>query len=175
MLKQWPANSIGGIIVVLFLVIMNIIGVKESSGINIFLAILDLITQVMLAVIGVFLLLSPETLVNNVHWGVAPTWNNLLYGVSIAMVAYTGIETVSNLAEEAKKPHRDVPKSIMLVLVTVLAVYAAISVISLSVMPVHEAFKDPATKRVVANIKSDGQVVEEPAKGDRRIMRRPHW
>lgn len=165
-LKHWPANSIGGIIVVLFLVIMNIIGVKESSGLNIFLAILDLITQVMLAVIGVFLLLSPETLVNNVHWGVAPTWNNLLYGVSIAMVAYTGIETVSNLAEEAKKPHRDVPKSIMLVLVTVLAVYAAISVISLSVMPVHEAFKDPATKSVVATIKSDGQVVEEPAKGD---------
>ncbi|MFA6001101.1 MAG: universal stress protein [Thermoleophilia bacterium] len=163
-LKEWPANTIGGIVVVLLLVIINIIGIKESSGLNILLAVMDLITQVLLAVVGIFILLNPEILINNVHWGVAPTWSNLLYGISIAMVAYTGIETVSNLAEEAKQPHRDVPKSIMLVLVTVLAVYAAISTISLSVMPVHEAFKNPETRKVVATIKSDGQVVEEKTK-----------
>ena len=163
-LKEWPANTIGGIVVVIFLVIMNIIGVKESSGLNILLAVMDLITQVLLAVVGIFLLLNPEILINNVHWGVAPTWSNLLYGISIAMVADTGIETVSNLAEEDKHPLRDVPKSIMLVLVTVLAVYAAISTISLSVMPVHEAFKNPETRKVVATIKSDGQVVEEKTK-----------
>ncbi|MFA5802436.1 MAG: universal stress protein [Thermoleophilia bacterium] len=160
-LKEWPANTIGGIVVIFFLVIMNIIGVKESSGLNILLAVMDLITQVLLAIVGIFMLLNPEILINNVHWGVAPTWSNLLYGISIAMVAYTGIETVSNLAEEAKQPHRDVPKSIMLVLVTVLAIYAAISTISLSVMPVHEAFKNTERREVVATIKSDGQVVEE--------------
>lgn len=159
-LKQWPANTIGGIVVILLLVIMNIIGVKESSGVNISLAVTDLVTQLLLAVVGVFVLLSPETLLNNVHWGIAPTWHQLLYGISIAMVAYTGIETVSNLAEEAKQPHRDVPKSIIMVLVTVLAIYAAISVISLSVMPVHEAIKNPDTKEVIAVINQDGQTVD---------------
>lgn len=160
-LKEWPANSIGGIVVIILLVIMNIIGVKESSGLNISLAVMDLITQLLLAVVGVFILLSPDTLVSNVHWGIAPTWHQLLYGISIAMVAYTGIETVSNLAEEAKQPHRDVPKSIIMVLVTVLAIYAAISVISLSVMPVHEVVKNPDTKEVLAVINQDGQTVND--------------
>ncbi|MHB1390386.1 MAG: amino acid permease [Thermoleophilia bacterium] len=160
-LKTWPANTVGGVVVIIFLVIMNIIGVKESSGLNITLAVLDLSTQALLALAGIFLLLSPETLINNVHWGIAPTWHQLLYGISIAMVAYTGIETVSNLAEEAKQPHRDVPKSIMLVLVTVLAIYAAISVIALSVMPVHEAIKDPETHQVLAVFNADGQTVNE--------------
>jgi APA family basic amino acid/polyamine antiporter len=160
-LKEWPANTIGGMVVVFFLVIMNFIGVKESSGLNILLAIMDLLTQLLLAVVGLVLLLSPETLVNNVHLGIAPTWSNLLYGISIAMVAYTGIETVSNLAEEAKTPHRDVPKSIMLVLVTVLAIYAAISVIALSVMPVREALvkNEAPPHEVVAIFNEQGQAV----------------
>ena len=42
--------------------------------------------------------------VANVHWGVAPTWNNFLLAIPVAMIAYTGIETVSNLAEEARDP-----------------------------------------------------------------------
>lgn len=162
-LKEWPFNSIGGAVVILFLIIMNVIGVKESSGLNILLAVMDLFTQLLLAVVGFFLLLSPETLISNVHWGLAPTWNNLIYGVSIAMVAYTGIETVSNLAEEAKKPHRDVPKSIMLVLVTVLAMYAAISVIALSVMPVHEvlATNDTPPYEITAVVNDQGQAIDE--------------
>ncbi len=175
-LKEWPANTIGGVVVVLFLVIMNVVGVKESSGMNVVLAVMDLITQLFLAVVGIFVLLSPETLTSNVHWGLAPTWNNLLYGISIAMVAYTGIETVSNLAEEAKKPHRDVPKSIMLVLVTVLAIYAAISVISLSVMPVREALvkNESPPHEVVAVFNQDGQAINEdgevvPEEGYHRV------
>lgn len=156
-LKEWPANTIGGIVVIALLVIMNVIGVKEAARLNITLALLDLVTQLFLIVIGFFLLLSPDILTSNVHWGIAPTWHQLLYGISIAMIAYTGIETVSNLAEEAREPHKDVPRSIIMVLVTVLAIYAAISVISLSVMPVHEAIKDPATGEVVGTISDTGE------------------
>ena len=41
---------------------------------------------------------------DNVHWGVAPTWSNLALAVPVAMLAYTGVETVSNLAEEVRDP-----------------------------------------------------------------------
>ncbi|MEK7818036.1 MAG: APC family permease, partial [Actinomycetota bacterium] len=120
-LKEWPANTIGGIIVILLLVVMNIIGVKEAAGLNISLALLDLVTQLFLVVVGFFLLFNPDILLGNVHWGVAPTWGQLLFGISIAMIAYTGIETVSNLAGEAREPGKDVPRSIIMVLITVLA------------------------------------------------------
>ena len=52
------------------------------------------------------------------------------------MVAYTGIETVSNMAEEARDPGHDVPKAVNLVVLAVLGVYAGISVVALSALPV---------------------------------------
>ena len=160
-LKEWPANTIGGIIVILLLVVMNIIGVKEAAGLNISLALLDLVTQLFLVVVGFFILFNPDILLGNVHWGVAPTWSQLLFGISIAMIAYTGIETVSNLAGEAREPGKDVPRSIILVLITVLVMYASISVIALSVMPVHEVVKDPVSGEVIGRVTETGALVDE--------------
>ena len=51
--------------------------------------------------IGVVLVLSPQVLVDNVHLGVAPTWSDFALGIAVGMIAYTGIETISNMAEEA--------------------------------------------------------------------------
>lgn len=159
-LKEWPANTIGGVLVILLLVVTNIIGVKEAAGLNITLALLDLATQFFLVVVGAFLLFNPDILISNIHWGVAPGWGQLLFGISIAMIAYTGIETVSNLAGEAKEPGKDVPRSIIMVLITVLAMYAAISVIALSVMPVHEVVKDPVSGEVIGSVTETGALVD---------------
>ena len=67
---------------------------------------------------------QPSLLVNQVHLGIAPSWTQLIFALSVAMVAYTGIETVSNMAEEAKDPGHDIPKAVNLVLIAVLGVYA---------------------------------------------------
>ena len=76
----------------------------EAAKLSITLAVVDLATQVLLVIVGFALVFSPETLVDNVHWGVAPTWSNLALAVPVAMLAYTGVETVSNLAEEVRDP-----------------------------------------------------------------------
>ena len=62
------------------------------------------------------------------------------------MVAYTGIETVSNMAEEAKDPGHDIPKAVNLVLLAVLGVYAGISVVALSALA--GGASTPATSRL---------------------------
>lgn len=62
-----------GCFVIVALGAINIVGVKESTGVNILLAITDFLTQLLLVIIGIVLVLSPSTLVNNVHFGVAPT------------------------------------------------------------------------------------------------------
>ena len=62
------------------------------------------------------------------------------------MVAYTGIETISNMAEEARDPGRDVPRSIGLVALAVFAIYAFLPAVALSAMPVHHVpTTDPNT------------------------------
>ena len=51
--------------------------------------------------LGTVLVLHPSVLIDQVHLGVAPSLSQLIFAVSISMLAYTGIETVSNMAEEA--------------------------------------------------------------------------
>ena len=65
-----------------------------------------------------------------------PSWKELIFALSLAMLAYTGIETVANMAEESTDPGRQVPKAVNLVVLAVLAVYAGISVVALSALPV---------------------------------------
>src|SRR6266699_953426 len=117
--------------------LLNYIGIQESSALNLALAITDLITQLALVILGVFLLLNFRTVIANLHWGVAPTWGNFLASISIAMVTYTGIETISNLSEEAKNPGRSVPRATYAVIIAVLFVAAFLPTIGLSVFPVH--------------------------------------
>src|ERR671919_194494 len=78
--------------------------------------------------IVVVLVLSPQTLVDNVHLGVAPTWSDFALGVAVGMIAYTGIETISNMAEEARDSARTIPRSVGLVVVAVLGLYLLIPV-----------------------------------------------
>jgi basic amino acid/polyamine antiporter, APA family len=150
-LKTWPYNSIGGIITVILLVIINVIGIKEAATLNISLAVLDVVTQVLIMIIGLVLLLQPKLLITQVQWGVAPTFKQFIYGISIGTVAYTGIETISNMSEEASDPGKDVPRAINLVLAVVLVVYAGMSVVALSAMPVkyNVVPVDPATHLTV--------------------------
>src|SRR4051794_9839589 len=133
-----PGDIIGGIVVIAALAALNVRGLGESAKLNLVLAIVDLGTQVLLVVLGVFLVLDPALLVHQGHLGTTPSWTELIFALSVAMVAYTGIETVSNMAEEARDPGRDVPKAVNLVLFAVLGVYAGISVVALSALPVHD-------------------------------------
>jgi basic amino acid/polyamine antiporter, APA family len=119
------------------LMIVNVIGIQESSAINFFLALLDLGTQFVLVILGLFLLLNINTVIHNIHWGVAPTWGKFLASISIAMVSYTGIETISNMSEEAKSPGRTVPRATWGVIGAVLFVSAFLPTIGMSVFPVH--------------------------------------
>ena len=136
LLKEWPYNAIGGIAVAVVLIVVNVIGIKEAANLNIALAVLDLATQVLIVVIAVVLLLEPRVLIEQIEWGVAPTWKEFLYGLAMGTVAYTGIETVSNMAEEATSPGRDVPRAINYVILAILVVYIGMPLAGLSVMKV---------------------------------------
>ncbi|HKD94634.1 MAG TPA: APC family permease, partial [Gaiellaceae bacterium] len=107
-LRQNPWDIVGGIVVIAALVVVNIVGVQESAKLNVVLAVADFATQLLLVLLGFVLVFSPHILVSNVHLGVAPTWNEFFIAIPIAMLAYTGIETVSNLSEEARDPLRTV-------------------------------------------------------------------
>jgi APA family basic amino acid/polyamine antiporter len=122
--------------VVIVLCGINIVGVTEAATLNILLAITDFATQLLLVVLGAVLVFSGHTLINNISLGVAPTWKNFLIAIPVGMIAYTGIETISNMAEEAKDETKTIPKAINRVVIAVFAIYAALPAVALSALPV---------------------------------------
>jgi basic amino acid/polyamine antiporter, APA family len=135
-LGHGPGDVIAGIVLVALLAALNIKGTEESSRLNLALAIGDLCTQIVLVGIGIALVLSPDILVNNVHLGVAPTWGDFALGIAVGMIAYTGIETISNMSEEARDAERTIPRGVGLTVLAVLALYLLIPIVALSAMPV---------------------------------------
>ncbi len=135
-LNSNPWDIVGGAIVIVVLVSLNVVGVQEAAKLSISLAVVDFATQILLVIIGFALVFSPQVLVDNIHWGVAPTWSNLAIAIPVAMLAYTGVETVSNLAEEARDPVRTVPNAYRLVAGAVFAIYFTLPLVALSALPV---------------------------------------
>ena len=136
-LKTGPANVIVGIAVTAALGALNIVGTRESSRVNIALAVVDLSTQALVITIGLLIVLDVDLLTSNIDFGTAPTVRQFLLGIAISMIAYTGIEAVSNLSEEARNVSRNVPRSILLTFGTVVVIYTLIPLVALSAMPVE--------------------------------------
>jgi basic amino acid/polyamine antiporter, APA family len=137
-LGHGPADVIFGVALVALLAALNIKGTEESSRLNLVLAIADLLTQVVLVGIGLVLVFNPDLLTSQVDLGTAPTWGDFALGIAVGMIAYTGIETISNMAEEARDAAVTIPRAVKLVVLAVIGLYALLPIVALSAMPVRE-------------------------------------
>jgi APA family basic amino acid/polyamine antiporter len=107
----------------------------------IFIAALALVSHLLIIGLGFAFLLSAEGFGKGIDLGTAPTWHALVFSLSLAMLAYTGLETVANLAAEAREPGKALPRSIFAGIGVVVLVSFAIAAIGLSAYPPHP---DPA-------------------------------
>ncbi|MDY6834566.1 MAG: APC family permease [Chloroflexota bacterium] len=149
---------------ILFLMLINVIGVKESSRLNVVFTTLDITTQLLLIVLGTILILAvdPIVLVDNMfgegNWpptigqlfsGISvngvdywPSISGLIFGIALAALAFTGVETVSQMAEETRHPQARSPRALMWTTGVVLVIFAGISVVALSAMTPTELSTD---------------------------------
>lgn len=138
-----PSFQIGltcGLIAILFL--LNLIGVKESTRVSLVLTVFTIVTQTIIVAIAAFTSLDLaqfwEGLKINTGGPDSPTWPQFWKGAAMAMVAYTGIESIAQLGAEAKRPQRNVPKAILMAFYVLVAMYIMLSVVALSVLTPHE-------------------------------------
>ena len=140
-------------------------GAKESAGLNILLAVIDFLTQLLLVLVGAILVLSPETLVDNVILGVAPTWKDFILAIPIGMIAYTGIETISNMAEEAKDEAKTIPAAIARVRLAVFAIYFTLPAVALSALPVSSTSATGEYQTLLGLSEEEGGYAGDPILG----------
>jgi basic amino acid/polyamine antiporter, APA family len=98
-------------------------------------ALIDLATQLLLVGLGFALVFSTDALTEGTSLGSTPSWHAIAFALPLAMLAYTGLETVANLAEETRRPGRDLPRSLFSATALVVLLYVAIAAVALSAFP----------------------------------------
>lgn len=136
-LRDSPWNVIATGTLLLFLMIVNVVGVSGSVVISKIFSYVDIATQAFLVIMGLFLFLNLPDMISRIRWGVIPTWNQLIMSFYIVMISFTGIETISNLAEESKEPGTTIPQSIWWSMGTIIITFFLVSLTALSAMPVE--------------------------------------
>jgi len=100
--------------------------------------VLDLVTQLLLVGVGFAVLFSPHALTMGTSLGTSPSWHAIAFAFPLAMLAYTGLETVANFAEEVRRPGRDLPRSLFSAVGLVVVIYVLIALVGLSAFPARE-------------------------------------
>ncbi|TML25221.1 MAG: APC family permease, partial [Actinobacteria bacterium] len=98
-------------------------------------AMVDLATQLLIIALGLALLFSPHALTRGTSLGHSPSWHDIAFALPLAMLAYTGLETIANLAEETRRPGRTLPRSLFGSIGLVVVLYVGIAVVGLSAFP----------------------------------------
>ncbi|HZQ03657.1 MAG TPA: amino acid permease [Gaiellaceae bacterium] len=134
-LDRGPWDAVIAVAVILLVAAIRLARRPSLYGIGIVVPALDLVTQLVLVALGFAFVFSPHALAHGTSLGNAPTWHSLVFALPLAMLAYTGLETVANLAEEARRPGVDLPRSLFVAIGTIVTVYVAIAVVALSTFP----------------------------------------
>jgi APA family basic amino acid/polyamine antiporter len=102
-------------------------------------ALLDLGVQTLLVVLGIALVLSPETLVDGLSLAPGQTWlDDVLFAIPLGFLAYTGLETIANLAEEAREPGRSLPRSLFSAIGLVVVLTVLVAAVGVSAFPADD-------------------------------------
>ena len=134
-LDRNPWDVVVGVGVIALVAAVRLIRRPSLYGFGIVVPALDLLTQLLLVVLGSALVFSPHALTRGLSLGTHPTWHALAFSLPLAMLAFTGLETVANFAAEVRRPGVDLPRSLFGGIGTVVTMYVAIAVIAISAFP----------------------------------------
>ncbi|PIS02829.1 MAG: amino acid permease [Chlamydiae bacterium CG10_big_fil_rev_8_21_14_0_10_42_34] len=133
------SHTVATCLIIGILYLVNLVGVKHSGRLSLVLAVITIISQAFVILAALFLLLNLPHVISQLKINVpgaawSPSWGDFIKGTAMAMVAYTGIESIAQLAAETKKPSIAIPKAIKWTVLTLVILYIGISIVGLSVI-----------------------------------------
>lgn len=152
-IQVYPGLEISGLgliasLLVAFLIVINYVGIRYSADMISGLVIIGLIIQVSILAMGfltkfdVNLFLSqlmqlgnPERLAEVEYFDFLDVGlNNFLYGLTLAMASFIGIESIAQAAEETRRPYKWIPRAAKLCVLAVMLSVLLFSVLSIGVL-----------------------------------------
>lgn len=101
-----------------------------------YLVAADVVLQAALVVVGIVVFFSWDVLTAPIELGVSPSWSEAVFGLGVAMVVFTGLESASGLAGEVTVNRRGLQRLISASTLSVMVVYVGIAVVALTAVPV---------------------------------------
>jgi APA family basic amino acid/polyamine antiporter len=100
-------------------------------------AFLDVGVQMLVIVLGIVLVLDPSGIVDSIHLGSSPSWRDLIFALTIATVAFTGLESAANLAGETSATRQDLKRLVGPGVAVIVLIYVGIAIVAVSALPVE--------------------------------------
>jgi APA family basic amino acid/polyamine antiporter len=135
-LSEDPWDAVVGCGIVALIAVVRVARRTRLHTGSLAIAVVDLVVQGLLVVLGIAFLLSPDALTEGLGFASGQDWEDLAFALPLAMLAFTGLETVANLAEEAREPGRTLPRSLFSAIGLVVVVTVLIAAVGLSAYPV---------------------------------------
>ncbi len=134
-IARHPGDVVVGCVVIALIGLVRLLRPTRLYSFSLVVPVLDLVTQLLLVILGFAFLFSPSALGRGLSLGTQPSWHQLAFALPLALLAYTGLETVANLAEETRQPGRDLPRSFFTGIGAVVIVTVLIALVALSAFP----------------------------------------
>jgi APA family basic amino acid/polyamine antiporter len=141
-----PGDVIVGCVVIVAIALIRLVRQTRLYSFSLAVPLVDLVTQLLLVILGFAFLFSPNALGHGLSLGTQPSWHQVAFALPLAFLAYTGLETVANLAEETRQPGRDLPRSLFTGIGAVVVVTVLIALVALSAFPAPHGTTELGTK-----------------------------
>jgi APA family basic amino acid/polyamine antiporter len=150
----WPQIGTGHARVIAAVVVIGLIALDAMRGAGaqglrrqVLFGTVGLLVPVALIILGLIFVFHPSHLTSTVHLGTAPTVRDLGFAIPLTVVAFTGIESASSLAVDAKTKPRDLRRLIALASAAAVVVYVGIAVVGIGALPVHDGITELGTHK----------------------------
>ncbi len=141
---------ITGAIITIFFVVLNIVGVKEATRLQIVLVFFLLLLMIFFVVVG-----FPKIDYSHFKPFAPNGYNKILYTSGFVFVSFGGLLKVANIAEEVKDPKKNIPLGMIASVIVVTILYAFTVFITTGILTNAE-FVDSVTPIADAAMKSVG-------------------
>jgi APA family basic amino acid/polyamine antiporter len=136
-LTDSPGDFVVGIAVILGAAAVRFVRRPALYQLAIAIAAVTVVGQLLLVLLGLPFLLSLDNLGKGTDLGTAPTWSAIAFALPVAMLAYTGLETVANLAAETREPGKTLPRSLFVGIGAAVVISFLVAIVAISAFPAH--------------------------------------
>jgi len=121
--------AIFAVVLIVILGLINFVGIRASTMTNILFTLIEASGLILIIIIGIPYLGT----VNYFVLPIGTSFSQIFSAVALIFFAYIGFEDIANIAEEVKKPTRNLPRAIIysIIITTILYCLTALSVVSI--------------------------------------------